>query len=97
MGPFVYRGDSGSNTTAPFDTHSPWTTRRGRRHQSPSRSPAAPATPNKFCRCYMGKQWVTPQATGRPRNSVDLLYFWPLTADGDISQVRYEQSVQVYV
>jgi hypothetical protein len=47
----------------------------------------------------MGKQWVTSQAPGRPRNSVDLLYFWPLefTADGDISQVWYEQSVQVYV
>ena len=53
MGPFVYRGDSGSNTTAPFDTHSPW--------NYPTRAQASAAVKiagsaghatNKSCGCY---------------------------------------------
>ena len=96
MGPFTYRGDSGSNTTAPFDVHSPW--------NYPTRAQASAAvkidggTGHAEQILWMGNQWVTSQAPGRPRNS-DLLYFWPLefTADENVSQVRYEQSVQVHL
>ena len=42
---------------------------------------------------WVGNQWDTSQAPGRPRNH-DLLYFYPLEFDepGDVKQVRHESN-----
>ena len=89
LGPYKYRGDAGSNTTHRFDAHSPW--------NYPTRAQASALVHlegDTFL--WMGNQWTTSLAPGRPRNH-DLLYWWPLEfePDGMVSQVRYEESVQV--
>jgi hypothetical protein len=88
LGPYHYQGDVGSNTSAPFDPHSPW--------NYPTRAQAAAVVRIGAQYLWMGNQWTTSRAPGNPRNH-DLLYFWPLefTADGNITQVRYEPSVLV--
>ena len=98
MGPYIYRGDVGSNTTAPFDMHSPW--------NYPTRAQASAVVQlhgkggdsREGQVLWMGNQWVTSREPGRPRNH-DLLYFWPLEfePDGNLTQVRYEPNVQVQV
>lgn len=91
MGPYQYQGDVGSNITAPWDPHSPW--------NYPTRAQASAAVDIGSDQIlWMGNQWVTSKAPGQPRNS-DLLYFWPLefTSDGNISQVRYERTVQISI
>ena len=94
LGPYRFRGDVGSNTTAPFDAHSP--------HNYVTRAQASAvvrvdsaAHGAQFL--WMGNAWDTAAQPGRPRNH-DLLYFYPLefAADGSIEQVRREASVQVY-
>ena len=95
LGPYAYQGDAGSNTSAPFDPFSPF--------NYPTRAQASAvvklesqAGGEQFL--WVGNQWDTSQAAGRPRNH-DLLFFYPLEFDerANVRQVRYERTVHVRV
>jgi hypothetical protein len=90
LGPYNYRGDVGTNTTHPFDQHSPW--------NYPTRAQASAVVQVGSQFLWMGNQWTTSRALGHQRNH-DLLYWWPLefTTDGNLTQVRWEASVELRV
>lgn len=85
MGPYTYGGDVGSNTTAPFDAHSPYnyvTRAQG------SKVIPVPAADGSVQYVWIGNQWTTSTLPGAPRDH-DLLYWTVLgfNATGHVQQI----------
>ena len=87
MGPWVGRGDVGSNHSQPFSKGSPfnYVTRAQQ-----TKVIAVPSSSGALQYLWVGNQWVTSQAPGAPRNR-DLLFFALLnfTEDGNITQMQW--------
>jgi hypothetical protein len=95
LGPWVSRGDVGTNHSAPFSKASPWnyvTRAQG------TKVLEVPDGVGGTQYLWIGNQWVTSQAPGAPRNK-DLLFFAVLqfSADGNITQMRWADSATLIV
>jgi hypothetical protein len=90
LGPFVFRGDVGSNPT-PFHLHVPDHYVTGAQASDVIRIPAADGTAQFL---WLGNQWVTASDPGRPRDH-DLLYWSVLHFDaaGNVEHLLHEDTV----
>jgi hypothetical protein len=95
MGPWVHRGDVGSNHSQAFSKSSPtnYVT-----HAQTTKVVVVPDATGASQYLLVGNQWVTSQAPGAPRNK-DLLFFALLdfAEDGNITQMRWADEAYLSV
>ena len=97
LGPYVMRGDVGSNKTAGhvFDRHSAlnYVT-----HAQQSKVVEVQGEGGEVQYLWLGNQWVTAATPGRERNQ-DLLYWAVLRFDetGNITQLEYQEKITLSV
>ena len=94
LGPYKSLGDVGSNTSQPYDPHSPTNFITNAQGSSIFVLPAKGGLPAQYV--WLGNQWVTSRQAGKARNG-DLLYFSNLVfeADGSIRQVEWQDTTVI--
>ena len=95
LGPYALQGDVGSNSSQPFDRHSPYnyvTRAQG------SKVFVVPDAAGAEQFVWLGNQWVTSSLPGRPRNH-DLLYWTVLQFDaqGSVQQIIRQPALNLTV
>ena len=95
LGPFVSRGDVGSNHSNPFDKHSYYnyvTKSQG------SKVFEVAAADGSTQYVFLGNQWVTSTLPGNPRNHDNL--FWAVLnfdATGNITQLQWSDTTTISI
>ena len=95
LGPYVSRGDVGSNASQAFDAHSPLNYNT---HAQQTKVFTVPAPDGTLQFVWLGNQWVTSLEPGNPR-SHDLLFWAVLQFDeaGMIQEVQWQTSATIDV
>jgi len=94
LGPWIHRGDVGSNSSGHvFDPHSPWNYATRAQQTKVVEVPDGAGGTQYL---WVGNQWVTSQSPGNPRNN-DLLFFTVLNfkEDGNLSQIAWADTVTI--